>query len=76
LLIGFDLGRGAGVERFFRQPNAANNGGIKQNVSAEFVLVAFGGNGITFSRMAAEIIRNTLTGRVDADAALFAFPAH
>jgi len=35
----------------------------------------YGGNGITFSRIAAEIVRADLTGATDADAALFAFEA-
>jgi glycine/D-amino acid oxidase-like deaminating enzyme len=36
-------------------------------------VLAFGGNGITFSRIAAEIIRAQLTGKVDPEADLFAF---
>lgn len=38
-----------------------------------YAVMAFGGNGITFSRIGAEIIRGTLTGRNDPDEALFAF---
>ena len=37
--------------------------------------MGYGGNGITFSRIAAELVRSELTGVRDADAALFAFPA-
>jgi len=36
-------------------------------------VLAFGGNGITFSRIAAEIIRARLTGKDDPEADLFAF---
>ena len=36
-------------------------------------VLGYGGNGITFSRMAAEIVRADLTGATDADATLFAF---
>ena len=35
--------------------------------------LGYGGNGITFSRLAAEIIRTTLTGGVDPDADVFKF---
>jgi hypothetical protein len=35
--------------------------------------LGYGGNGITFSRVAAEIVRSDLTGATDADASLFAF---
>jgi glycine/D-amino acid oxidase-like deaminating enzyme len=38
-----------------------------------FAVMAYGGNGITFSRMATELIRADLTGNHDPDAALFAF---
>lgn len=38
-------------------------------------VLGYGGNGITFSRIAAEIVRADLTGATDADAALFAFEA-
>lgn len=37
-------------------------------------VMGYGGNGITFSGIAAEIIRTELAGGRDADAALFAFP--
>jgi len=36
-------------------------------------VMGYGGNGITFSRIAAEIVRADLTGATDEDAALFAF---
>lgn len=36
-----------------------------------FALMGYGGNGITFSRIAAEFIRTALVGREDADADLF-----
>jgi glycine/D-amino acid oxidase-like deaminating enzyme len=36
-------------------------------------VLAFGGNGITFSRIAAEVVRAKLTGRDDPEADLFAF---
>lgn len=36
-------------------------------------VLAFGGNGITFSRIAAEVIRSYLTGKTDPEADLFAF---
>ena len=36
-------------------------------------VLGYGGNGITFSRIAAEIIRASLTGKQDPDAELFAF---
>lgn len=38
-------------------------------------VMGYGGNGITFSRIAAEIVRADLTGATDSDAALFAFVA-
>ena len=37
-------------------------------------ILAFGGNGITYSRIAAEVITAQLTGQPDVDADLFAFP--
>lgn len=37
-----------------------------------FALMGYGGNGITFSRIAAETVRTALAGRQDADANLFA----
>jgi glycine/D-amino acid oxidase-like deaminating enzyme len=36
-----------------------------------YAILAFGGNGITFSRMAAEMIRAVLTGHEDPDYKLF-----
>ncbi len=36
-------------------------------------VLAFGGNGITFSRIAAEVTRSYLTGKTDPEADLFAF---
>jgi glycine/D-amino acid oxidase-like deaminating enzyme len=38
-----------------------------------FAVLGYGGNGITYSRLAAEIIRTTLAGKVDPDADLYAF---
>ncbi|AEQ50997.1 NAD(P)/FAD-dependent oxidoreductase [Pelagibacterium halotolerans] len=38
-----------------------------------FALMGYGGNGITFSRIAAELISTALAGRIDADADIFAF---
>lgn len=38
-----------------------------------YAVFGFGGNGITFSAMAAQIFRNMLTGNGDADADLFSF---
>jgi glycine/D-amino acid oxidase-like deaminating enzyme len=37
-------------------------------------IMGYGGNGITFSRIAAEIVLAALTGGRDSDASLFAFP--
>lgn len=37
-----------------------------------FALMGYGGNGITFSRIAAEMVLAHLRGQTDADAALFA----
>ena len=37
-----------------------------------FAIMAFGGNGITYSRIAAEVITAQITGRHDVDADLFA----
>ena len=34
--------------------------------------MGYGGNGITFSQMASELIRNAIEGREDMDAPLFA----
>lgn len=36
-------------------------------------IMGYGGNGITFSRIAAELVRNALCGKDDGDADLFAF---
>jgi glycine/D-amino acid oxidase-like deaminating enzyme len=38
-----------------------------------FAVMGYGGNGITFSQIASEIVRSTLAGRPDRDADLFAF---
>lgn len=38
-----------------------------------YAILAFGGNGMTFSRIAAEILRAELTGKQDPDAGLFKF---
>lgn len=38
-----------------------------------YAVLAYGGNGTTFSRIAAEILRAEFTGKKDADADLFAF---
>ena len=40
-----------------------------------FAILAFGGNGITYSRIAAEVLTAQLTGQPDLDADLFAFPS-
>ena len=40
-----------------------------------FAVMGFGGNGITFSQIAAEIVAADIAGHGDADADLFAFPA-
>jgi glycine/D-amino acid oxidase-like deaminating enzyme len=37
-------------------------------------VMGYGGNGITFSRIASEIVRTALNGGTDTDAALFGFP--
>ncbi|MGQ2905942.1 MAG: NAD(P)/FAD-dependent oxidoreductase [Neoaquamicrobium sediminum] len=37
-----------------------------------FSLMGYGGNGITYARIAAEVVRNKLAGREDSDADLFA----
>lgn len=47
-------------------------GSIKQMPHTIFAL-GFGGNGITFSQIAAEIIRDEATGKKNADAKLFSF---
>ena len=38
-----------------------------------FAVMGYGGNGITFSQIASEIVCNLIEGRGDADAALFGF---
>ena len=38
-----------------------------------FAVMGYGGNGITFSQIASEIVRNLIGGHGDADAALFGF---
>jgi glycine/D-amino acid oxidase-like deaminating enzyme len=38
-----------------------------------FAIMAFGGNGITYSRIAAEVIASQLIGRPDLDADLLAY---
>lgn len=43
------------------------------NISNCFAIMAFGGNGITFSRIAAEIIRARLDGKHDPDEDLFRY---
>ena len=40
-----------------------------------FAILAFGGNGITYSRIAAEVLTAQLAGTPDLDADLFAFPS-
>ncbi|MDO9418438.1 NAD(P)/FAD-dependent oxidoreductase [Pararhizobium sp.] len=37
-------------------------------------VMGFGGNGITFSKIAADIVSSAIAGKPDADAALFGFP--
>ncbi len=39
-----------------------------------FAVMGFGGNGITFSQIAAEIVSSAIAGHADPDADLFAFP--
>jgi glycine/D-amino acid oxidase-like deaminating enzyme len=39
-----------------------------------WVALGYGGNGITYSRIAAEVLRSALTGERDPDADLYAFP--
>ena len=39
-----------------------------------FAVMGFGGNGITFSQIAAEIVAAEIAGHGDGDADLFAFP--
>lgn len=41
-----------------------------------FALMGYGGNGITFSRIAAELIRTALAGHQDADADLYSLGGH
>jgi glycine/D-amino acid oxidase-like deaminating enzyme len=38
-----------------------------------YAAMGYGGNGITFSKIAAEILAKALNGKEDRDAALFAF---
>jgi glycine/D-amino acid oxidase-like deaminating enzyme len=38
-----------------------------------WVALGYGGNGTTYSRIAADVISSALTGRTDADADLFAY---
>lgn len=38
-------------------------------------VMGYGGNGITFSQIASEVVATTIRGEVDADADLFGFPA-
>lgn len=40
-----------------------------------WAVMGFGGNGITYSRIGAEIVRAGLTGKADPDAELYAFPS-
>lgn len=47
--------------------------GAHPDVPHTWFALGFGGNGTTFSVIAAEIIRDALLGRADPDAALFAF---
>jgi len=42
----------------------------KQNC---YAVLGFGGNGITFAMIAAEVLREAIAGRADPDADLFAF---
>jgi len=55
-----------------RQPACRLSGEIpgRRNCGAA---LGYGGNGITYSRIAAEIIRAALSGEPDSDAALCAF---
>lgn len=47
-------------------------GAVKEMPRVQFAL-GFGGNGITFSQVAADIITDTITGKKNADAKLFSF---
>jgi glycine/D-amino acid oxidase-like deaminating enzyme len=38
-----------------------------------FAVLGYGGNGITFSQIASEIVSTAISGAVDADGKLFAF---
>ena len=46
--------------------------GAVTNAPRTFAAFGYGGNGITFSAMAAEIVANALRGQRDEDAALYA----
>lgn len=48
--------------------------GVIPGQKSAYAILAYGGNGITFSRMAAEIISGEILGWKDPDADLFAFP--
>ncbi len=50
--------------------------GVVPNYPNCWAVLGYGGNGVTYSRLAAEIIRTTLTGGVDPDADIFRFRAH
>ncbi|KGF67757.1 FAD-dependent oxidoreductase [Hoeflea sp. BAL378] len=44
-------------------------------MSRAFAVMGFGGNGITFSQIASELLKAEVNGKPDADADLFRFPA-
>ncbi len=47
--------------------------GLMPGHASTYAVLGFGGNGITFAMMAADIFRGALVGKPDADAGLFAF---
>jgi glycine/D-amino acid oxidase-like deaminating enzyme len=47
--------------------------GLVPEMKHTFAVMGFGGNGITFSKIAAEIVSAEIAGQPDPDAKLFAF---
>ena len=74
-LMGCDIGKPAyqWSAAFGSTPTGTPMIGAIQGYPNVYTAMGYGGNGITFSKIAAEILAKTLDGKEDRDAALFAF---
>ena len=74
-LIGWDVGKPAyqWSAAFGSTPTGTPMIGAVEGHPNVYAAMGYGGNGITFSKIAAEILAKALAGKQDKDAALFAF---